>query len=101
MGTRTGVALLLLLAAAGQLDAWGLQGHRLVALIAAAHLTPAARANVTWLMPDRTLAEIASWADDYRLDHSASAPWHYVNPPVNAQLRVSSASTPPPITSDV
>lgn len=66
------------------LEAWGVQGHRLVALLAAARLTPAARANVEWLLPDTTLAAVASWADDHRVDHSATGPWHFVNLPADA-----------------
>lgn len=64
--------------------AWGVQGHRLVALIATSRLTPAARANVTWLLPDRTLADVASWADQMVTDNSQTAPWHYLNIPPDA-----------------
>jgi hypothetical protein len=63
------------------LAAWGVQGHRLVALLATARLTTVARANVEWLLPDRSLAEVAVWADDYRMDVWGTAPWHYVNIP--------------------
>ena len=88
MRTRSLAALLACLAMGGvvseHLQAWGAQGHRLVALVAAARLTPAARANVEWLLPDSTLADVASWADDHRVAHSATAPWHLVNLPVDA-----------------
>ncbi|HYG07968.1 MAG TPA: S1/P1 nuclease [Stenotrophomonas sp.] len=67
-------------------QAWGGQGHRLVARIADTELTPEARQQVAELLagePDPTLAGIASWADKLR-EHDPklgkqSSPWHYVN----------------------
>ena len=61
------------------LEGWGAQGHRLVALIAADHLTSAARQNVAWLLPDSSLADIAVWADQQVADNTQTGPWHYVN----------------------
>lgn len=78
-----GLALIVTFASV-PVGAWGVQGHRLVALVAAARLTPAARANVEWLLPDTTLAAVASWADDHRADHTATGPWHFVNIPRDA-----------------
>lgn len=78
------LAFVIIAGASMRLDAWGVQGHRLVALVAGARLTPAARANVEWLLPDTTMAAQASWADNHRVDHSATAPWHYVNIPPDA-----------------
>jgi len=60
-------------------EAWGAQGHRLVALIAADHLTSAARQNIAWLLPDSSLADIAVWADQQVADNTQTGPWHYVN----------------------
>ena len=60
-------------------EAWGAQGHRLVALIAADHLTSAARQNIAWLLPDSSLAGIAVWADQQVADNTQTGPWHYVN----------------------
>ena len=65
-------------------QAWGRQGHRLVALVAAAHLSPVARQNVTWLLDGQTMADVASWADEYLAGVNQTAPWHYVNIPPNA-----------------
>ncbi|MCD7097591.1 S1/P1 nuclease [Stenotrophomonas sp. MMGLT7] len=66
--------------------AWGGQGHRLVAEIAQAQLTPQARQQVTQLLqgePVATLPGIASWADELRESDpdlgKRSARWHYVN----------------------
>ena len=61
------------------LEAWGAQGHRLVALIAADHLTSAARQNVAWLLPGSSLADVAVWADQQVADNTQTGPWHYVN----------------------
>lgn len=66
--------------------AWGEQGHRLVAHLAEAELTPAARTEIARLLAgerDPSLAGIANWADDIR-DHDPAlyrrtARWHFVN----------------------
>jgi nuclease S1 len=67
-----------------ELVAWSGQGHRLVALLAAEHLTPTARANVAWLIGPQTLPEIASWADGYLQGNFQTSFWHYVNIPADA-----------------
>lgn len=64
--------------------AWGSQGHRLVALLATEHLTPAARAGVTALIGPETLADVASWADVYLQGNFQTSFWHYVNIPAAA-----------------
>jgi nuclease S1 len=70
--------------AAVPLLAWGPQGHRLVADVAARHLTKIARENVAWLLDDASLASVASWADDIRADNAQTGFWHYVNIPRGA-----------------
>ncbi len=65
-------------------QAWGPQGHRLVALVATDRLTPAARLNVAWLLGDASLPDIAVWADQQVVDNSQTGPWHYVNVPLAA-----------------
>lgn len=88
----TGMArfVLLLLASwllvPSQALAWGRTGHRLVARLAEAQLTPQARAAVQDLLAgeaDPSLAGIANWADELRGESAAlgkrSARWHYVN----------------------
>jgi hypothetical protein len=72
-------------AAGSTVFAWGVQGHRLVALLAASHLTPVARQNVTWLLGPETLGDIASWADDVQGGINQTALWHYVNIPPDAK----------------
>lgn len=62
--------------------AWGSDGHRLVAELAEAQLTPAARAEAARLLatePGSTLVTISTWADETRSPHTAA--WHYINPP--------------------
>lgn len=66
--------------------AWGPQGHRLVAELAWAEMSPAARAEAGRLLagePDPSLPGIANWADELRANDpdlgKRSAKWHYVN----------------------
>lgn len=75
-----------LLAAANPANAWGDLGHKVTALIAYRHLTPATKLKVdamlagdadTLTAPD--FASRASWADKYRNSHRETAAWHYVD----------------------
>jgi len=70
--------------ATATLGAWGPQGHRLVALVAERHLTPAARQNVAWLLDGRSLADVSIWADEYLSGNYQTSFWHYVNIPPDA-----------------
>lgn len=65
-----------------QAMAWGKEGHAIVAAIAEAHLTPAARAQVQQLLsvePGATMESVAGWADEVR--NKATSKWHFVNFP--------------------
>ena len=82
----TFLAACALLAAANPANAWGDLGHKVTALIAYRHLTPAAKVKVdamlagdadTLTAPD--FASRATWADKYRNSHRETAAWHYVN----------------------
>jgi len=79
-------AVLVMLASLGLAtpEAWGVQGHRLVALIAADQLNSTAKRNIEWLLPDSNLADMAVWADNYVADNTQTGPWHYVNLPADA-----------------
>jgi hypothetical protein len=66
------------------LSAWGAQGHRLVALLATARLTPTARRNVQWLLEPETLADVSSWADRYWEGNYQTYYWHFLNIPAEA-----------------
>lgn len=65
--------------------AWGSTGHEIVATVAAARLTPAARAEVERLLDDRAgnaMREAANWADQARAaSRGQGARLHYVNFP--------------------
>lgn len=77
-------ALIALAIASEPLRAWGGQGHRLVGLVAADRLTPAAREQVAWLLDGQTLAAVSSWADTITNDQQQTSYWHYVNIPPDA-----------------
>ena len=75
--------MLALLLTAGSEFGWGGDGHKVVAEIAAAHLTPEARAGVQELLgPGVSMADVSSWADRVRRERKETAPWHYVNYPI-------------------
>jgi len=76
--------LVTLVSSIDSLVAWGGQGHRLVGLIAAERLTPAAKQNVAWLLDGQTLADVSSWADSLTGDQVQTSYWHYLNIPPNA-----------------
>lgn len=64
---------------------WGVEGHRLIAQIAERHLTAAARSRIAALLPaGETIVSIAPWADEIRPKRRESAPWHYINIPIDA-----------------
>lgn len=66
------------------LHAWGGQGHRLVGLVAANHLSRVAAENVTWLLDGQGVADVSSWADGQVTDWQQTARWHYLNIPPTA-----------------
>ncbi len=75
--------ILILLPTAVQ--AWGSQGHQVVANLAQAQLSVKAKQAVERLLalePGQTLASISTWADEHR--SPATAAWHYVNFPKNS-----------------
>ena len=69
-------------------QAWSAQGHRLVAALAEAQLSPRALSDVAMLLAgesDPTLPGVAIWADELRRSDAdafrRTASWHYVNFP--------------------
>ena len=44
----------------------------------------AAKAQISKLLHNESLADVASWADEYRNIHPETAPWHFVNIPASA-----------------
>jgi hypothetical protein len=84
------------LAAVAAADAWGPAGHRAVAEIAAARLTPSVHAAARHLLGGATLADVAVWADDVReTTHPQTANWHFVNTPIAAEGYVASRDCVP------
>lgn len=82
------IALALLLVPPAPASAFGPLGHRVVGLLAAQRLSPAATAQVAQLLagePEPSLAGVANWADELRdtdPDQARkTARWHYVNFP--------------------
>jgi nuclease S1 len=76
------IFLSMLMLCGGSAHAWGEDGHRIVAALAQAQLSPTARKEVERLLavePGQTLASISTWADEHR--NPTTAPWHYVNFP--------------------
>ncbi|MBX3729133.1 MAG: S1/P1 nuclease [Candidatus Sumerlaeia bacterium] len=63
--------------------AWGRDGHRIVAAMAESRLTPTALERVRAILgEDTSLASVSTWADEVRPRRRESAPWHYVNIPI-------------------
>ncbi len=63
---------------------WGPEGHRLVARIAEAQLTAAARARVTAILgADQSMVSVSSWPDEIRRARPQTGPWHYVDIPID------------------
>lgn len=64
-------------------QAWGDEGHRVVALIAESRLTPAARQHVQHLLGGTDVREAMSnasvWADQIKWKRPETRPWHYVD----------------------
>lgn len=91
-GTSIAAALIFVSSAmlATNAQAWGADGHRLVAEAAEAQLSAPARAEVTRLLalePGATLSSISTWADEVRAP--STGPWHYVNFPRDADCSYS------------
>jgi len=103
---------LALLLAPSSLFGWGCDGHRVVAFLARAHLTPVASREVDRLLhaspvdvssnrycpdpPADAIAAVASWADDVRAARRNGA-WHYIDIPRTVTKRTKIAPWCPPI----
>ncbi|HVW11787.1 MAG TPA: S1/P1 nuclease [Bryobacteraceae bacterium] len=98
--------------APASLFGWGCDGHRIVAFIARAHLTPDVSQEVDRLLrsspvaasgnrncpdsPADAMAAVASWADDIR-SRVKNGVWHYIDIPRSVTERVSLAPWCPPL----
>jgi len=64
--------------------AWGTFGHRVIARLAEKHMTPQAKAAVAAILePNESLADASLWADKIRGRMRHTAPWHYVDVPLD------------------
>lgn len=82
------IAILCSLAAPRTAFAWGAEGHRIVALIAADQLTPTAKAQVNQLLGTDDAAAgmmaVSTWADEIRRNRPNTAPWHFTDIPIGS-----------------
>jgi hypothetical protein len=78
------IALLLVLQSATPAWAWGRLGHRVISRLAEQQLTPQAKAGIAALLAKgESIADVSTWADAYRSEHSETGPWHYVDIPLD------------------
>jgi hypothetical protein len=78
------LALLVALQTATPAWAWGRLDHRVISRIAEKQLTPKAKAAITELLvPGESLADASLWADENRGRLPKTAPWHYVDVPLD------------------
>ncbi len=80
------VAAVLAFSLASPAVTWNGEAYQLVAWIDEARLTVEAKAGVKELLGDAELsdAEVVSWADQVRRERRETAPWHYINIPVDS-----------------
>jgi hypothetical protein len=78
------LALLAAIQAATPAWAWGRLGHRVISRLAEQRLTPAAKAAIAELLElGESLADASTWADEVRGRMRETAPWHYVDVPLD------------------
>ena len=64
--------------------AWGRLGHRVISRLAKKHMTEKARDALAELLdPNETIADASTWADDIPWYSPKTAPWHYVDVPLD------------------
>jgi hypothetical protein len=69
----------------GQALAWGQEGHSIVAEIAQQRLKEPAAKKVQQLLKGRSLASVASWADDVRPERPETYNWHFADIPLQSE----------------
>jgi nuclease S1 len=64
--------------------AWGRLGHRVISRFAEKQLTPKAKVAIAELLePGESLSDASTWADENRGRLPKTAPWHYVDVPLD------------------
>jgi hypothetical protein len=82
---RVAAAFALMMLVVSNALGWGREGHQIAVVIAERHLTATARERVRQILgPDTSLAAVSTWADEIRPSRPETAPWHYVDIPLNA-----------------
>ena len=79
-----GFTAMFLVQSAAPARAWGRLGHRVISRIAKQNLTPHARDAIAKLLDAaETIADASTWADEHRRELPKTAPWHYVDVPLD------------------
>jgi len=73
------IVVIAVLANPAQAFAWGGEGHRIVALIAAHELSSRAKAQVETLLGGDSMVDVSTWADTIKFHRHETSPWHYVD----------------------
>ena len=97
MNTRRVIAalLVLLVGPTSSASAWGRDGHRLVARIAAKNLSPTAAAKVAAILGtavanvEAAMAAAATWPDEIDKRATGTSEWHFIDGPVRAPFSLS------------
>ena len=78
------LALLILFQMSAPVWAWGRLGHRVISRIAEKKLNPKAKAAIAELLDEgESIADASTWADENRGRLPKTAPWHYVDVPLD------------------
>ena len=78
------VALLVFFQISAPAWAWGRLGHRVIAKLAEKKLNPKAKAAIAKLLDEgESIADASTWADENRGRLPRTAPWHYVDVPLD------------------
>jgi len=64
--------------------AWGPEGHKVVAMIAQRYMSHAAMDRTQMILGSYSLEDVANWADEIRRQRRETAPWHYIDIPLDA-----------------
>ena len=71
--------IILLLSPSSPANAWGRDGHAIIAAIAEGRLTPEAHMQVYALLDGASLASVSYWADEIRPNRRETSRWHFIN----------------------
>ena len=92
--SRFASIVLSLLLTSGPAFPWGVEGHRVVALIAAKSISGATRAKLMLILStndaglDAAMATAATWPDKINKKATGTANWHFIDVPVTAPFSI-------------